>query len=135
MAKATLFRRTPSTIQIGLQCSMKAFPSDPGLAIGSTWRLSLVFRFAFLFLSMKCLPHVFASLSTLHREYSALMGVDFICDHIQFYRCQFDYGSCQISTSIVNITQIKESVARCACIFLFWNSISLRKGGSWLYIG
>ena len=79
MAKATLFRRTPSTIQIGLQCSMKAFPSDPGLAIGSTWRLSLVFRFAFLFLSMKCLPHVFASLNTLHRdsEYSALIGLEY----------------------------------------------------------
>lgn len=44
MAKVTIFKRTADTVQIGLRCSMKAFPTDPGLSIGSTWRLSLVFR-------------------------------------------------------------------------------------------
>lgn len=44
LAKVTVYKRTTDTVQIGLRCSTKAFPTDPGLAIGSVWRLSLVFR-------------------------------------------------------------------------------------------
>lgn len=44
MAKVTVFRKVSDAVQIGLRCSTKAFPTDPGLHMNSKWRLSLVFR-------------------------------------------------------------------------------------------
>ncbi|KAH8114513.1 SEN1 N terminal-domain-containing protein [Phellopilus nigrolimitatus] len=60
MAKVLLFRNTFTGIQISLRCCVKAHSSDPGLSINSTWLLSSVF-----------------SLSTLHREFAALMALPY----------------------------------------------------------
>ncbi|KAI5122782.1 hypothetical protein M0805_000126 [Coniferiporia weirii] len=60
MAKVSLFRNTFLGIQVGLRCCTKAFANDPGLIINSMWRLSSVF-----------------SLSTLHREFAALMALPY----------------------------------------------------------
>ncbi|EJC98117.1 uncharacterized protein FOMMEDRAFT_97735 [Fomitiporia mediterranea MF3/22] len=58
MAKVTSFRKTNDEIGCGLRVCTNALNADPGLSIGSTWRLNLV-------------------LTTLHREYAALMALPY----------------------------------------------------------
>ncbi|KAF8895534.1 SEN1 N terminal-domain-containing protein [Infundibulicybe gibba] len=67
LAKTQSYRSMPHTIQASLRCFIQGKTTDPGLQINTSWHLSKVF-----------------SLSTLHREYAALVSLpsyDF-CDLI-----------------------------------------------------
>ncbi|KAM6494154.1 SEN1 N terminal domain containing protein [Amanita muscaria] len=59
MAKTQHYRATSFGIQASLRCYIK-YDGDPGLQIGTTWQLSKVF-----------------SLSTIHREYAALVSLPY----------------------------------------------------------
>ncbi|EIW80969.1 hypothetical protein CONPUDRAFT_104043 [Coniophora puteana RWD-64-598 SS2] len=60
LAKAVSYRRTHFGSQVTLRCYIPNGSSDPGLQIHSVWQLRKVF-----------------SLSTLHREYAALMALPY----------------------------------------------------------
>ncbi|KAF9485837.1 hypothetical protein BDN70DRAFT_870734 [Pholiota conissans] len=67
MAKVKQYRALMSGIQTTVRCFLQGSPGDPGLQIGTAWKLSKLF-----------------SLSTLHREYAALMSLKYndICPFI-----------------------------------------------------
>ncbi|KAL5501492.1 hypothetical protein ACEPAH_8752 [Sanghuangporus vaninii] len=60
MAKVTNFRRGNYGWEISLRCCTKALSEDPGLSLGSKWNAQLIF-----------------SLATLHREYAALIALEY----------------------------------------------------------
>ncbi|EGN98396.1 hypothetical protein SERLA73DRAFT_109860 [Serpula lacrymans var. lacrymans S7.3] len=60
LAKTQSYKATPLGIQASLRCHIRANNSDPGLQINTTWRLKKTF-----------------SLSTVHREYGALVALPY----------------------------------------------------------
>ncbi|TDL22217.1 hypothetical protein BD410DRAFT_898486 [Rickenella mellea] len=60
MGKASGFKRTPLGLQMAIRCFIVMQSCDPGLHANTTWRISKVF-----------------SLTTLHREYAALMSLPY----------------------------------------------------------
>ncbi|TDL22012.1 hypothetical protein BD410DRAFT_749221 [Rickenella mellea] len=58
MGKASGFKRTPLGIQVTIRCYVVNQSSDPGLQANTLWRINKVF-----------------SLTTLHREYAALLSL------------------------------------------------------------
>ncbi|KAF8645168.1 hypothetical protein AX16_007996 [Volvariella volvacea WC 439] len=64
MAKAMHFQSNPRSISAGLRCYFKQGAVDPGLSVQSSWKLCKVF-----------------SLSTLHREYAALVSMQYYDFH------------------------------------------------------
>lgn len=74
VAKVEGYRTSPTTIDTSLR---SIFPSgyEPGLHIGTSWMLSKILRCAMMPFCHHFLKLL--SLSTLHREYAALMALDY----------------------------------------------------------
>ncbi|KAF8798795.1 hypothetical protein BYT27DRAFT_6878132 [Phlegmacium glaucopus] len=67
MAKVKSYKALPTGIQFTVRCYARSGPGDPGLQVTTLWQISKVF-----------------SLSTLHREYAALLSLQYndLCDFI-----------------------------------------------------
>ena len=78
LAKVRSYQAMPYGIQSGLRSLVNNNKGDPGLHINSIWRLSKVFRYATdLLCRLVIHPCSGSSLSTLHREYAALIALPY----------------------------------------------------------
>ena len=76
MAKIKSYKASMSGIQTTIRCYLQAGAVDPGLQITTLWHISKIFRWVFLsFGSIKQNADRPGSLSTLHREYGALLSL------------------------------------------------------------
>lgn len=84
MAKVKCYKALPSGVQLTVRLYTRAGPGDPGLQVTTTWQINRVFRYANIDGYAGATANNRRSLSTLHREYAALISIQYndICHFI-----------------------------------------------------